>query len=120
MALKIVKYKHYGQKMSGGENPSEFYNLFYWSFFELSNRKTVSLLLIETFKNSKQMVDDISCHYTNCYSFGDDFYVWLDKTFSDEERGLEDPTEDVVDLVEKFFMKNIKKTKNVESEIVYV
>ena len=118
MALKIIKYKHYGQKMSGGENPSEINDLFYWSFFELSNGKIISLLLIEAFINNKKKFNDLSCHYTECYSFGDDFYVWLDKTFSDEERGLEYPTKDVVSLVENFFRKNIEKTKESATEII--
>ena len=120
MNLTIVKYKHYGCTMDGGEKTPDVEDFFYWSFFELSNRRVISLLLTETFKNNKLIHSDISCHYTESYKFGDDFFIWFNKTFSSKERNLEDPKNEEVDLVETFFRNNIEKTKNIVSEIIYL
>ena len=87
--------------MNGGEKTANVKDLFYWSFFELSNRKVISLLLTETFKNNKLIHSDLNCHYTKCYKFGDDFFVWFDKTFSPKERNLEDEVGSSDEKVEK-------------------
>ena len=95
--------------MDGGEEDnSKFKNKFYWTFFELSNGKIISLLNNVDYEFEKITCSNISCHYTECYKFGDDFFVWFDKTFSSKERNLEDPNKEEVYLVEDFFRKNIE------------
>ena len=120
MNLNIIKYKHHGYTINGGEKAQNIKDLFYWSFFELSNRKVISLLLTETFKDNKLIHSDLNCHYTECYKFGDDFFVWFDKISSSTERNLEDLTKEEDKLVKKFFRKHIEKTREVTTEIIYL
>lgn len=120
MSLKVIRYKHYGCTIDGGYETPDVKDLFYWSFFELNNEKVISLLFTETFKNNKQIHFDLSCHYTECYKFGDDFFIWINKTYSSKERNLEDPTKEEDKLVKKFFRMQIENTREVATEIIYL
>ena len=82
MSLKIIKYKNYGKRMWSNPNfgeRDEFSNNFFWTFFELNNGKTLSLMFVENLTNNKITSKDLSCHYTSHYKFEEDFTLWWNR-----------------------------------------
>ena len=105
--------------MDGGEEDnSKFKNKFYWTFFELSNGKIISLNNNVDYEFEKITHSDIECYYTECYKFGEKFFDWWDRTMGDHDKGLGYPVKVEEYLVEDFFRKHIEKIKEVATEIV--
>lgn len=120
MNLNIIKYKHHGYTINGDEKTQNIKDLFYWSFFELSNRKVISLLLTETFKDNMLIHSDLNCHYTNCYIFGEDFFDWWDKTMGEQNKDLGYPNDEEEKLIIKFYKKNIEINRDIKTDIIYL
>lgn len=119
MSLKIVKYKHHGCTMIGGEeDDTDFDDKFYMSFFELTNGKTISLYHVLNCKHDKVIYSDISCYYTRCYIFGEDFFNWWDKTMGEKDKGLGYPTKKEEELTINFYKKNIESNKEIITDII--
>ena len=119
MSLKIVQYKHYGCTMIGGEqDDSDFEDKFYMSFFELTNGKTISLYHNVNYKYNKVIHSDISCYYTQCYIFGEDFFNWWNKTMGDQDKGLGHPTKEEEELTINFYKKNIDSNREIKTDTI--
>lgn len=126
MSLKIVRYMNYGHTM--GSDPyfgseiegekSKYSNEFYWSFFELSNGKIISLHFVENLQFDKLTSTDMFLNYTNSYKFGEEFFDWWDKTFTDKEKNLGFPNEEEESLVKKFYKEKIEIKRDVKTEII--
>ena len=122
MILKIIKYKNYGMKMWSDPNfgeRDEFSNNFFWTFFELNNGKTLSLMFIENLTNNKITSTDLSCHYTSHYKFEEDFTLWWNRDGNIDD-GLGYPSEDEETLIKVFFEENIENLRNIETDITYL
>ena len=98
MKLKVIKYKNYGCMMESEELDNDPYdNRFFWAFFELNNKETVSLMLIENLKNKRITNIDYEFHYPkeelitgkiheykfgnakpNSREFSNEFFDWFD------------------------------------------
>ena len=63
MKLKVVKYKNYGCILESEENEDPFSNNFFWCFFELNNKETINLQLVENLKNNKIIDIDYEFYY---------------------------------------------------------
>ena len=107
--------------MDGGEEDnSKFKNKFYWTFFELSNRKIISLHNNVDYEFEKITCSNISCHYTECYIFGEDFFDWWDKTMGDQDKDLGYPNDEEEKLIIKFYKKNIEINRDIKTDIIYL
>jgi len=102
------------------EVDTDFDNKFYMSFFELTNGKTISLFHNVNYKHDKIIHSDISCYYTQCYIFGEDFFKWWDKTMGDQDKGLGYPTNEEEELTIKFYKKNIESSREIKTDIVLI
>ena len=121
MSLKVVKYKQYGFTFGGSEEKnSQFTNKFYWSFIELSNGKILSINNNIVIKSNKIIHSGISCHYTECYNFGEDFFDWWEKTMGDYDKDLGNPTDDEKELTIKFYKENIERNREIKTDIIFL
>ena len=119
MVLKILRYKNYGCTMgSSKKEGSIFEDKFYWSFFELNNGKTISLNNNVNYKQNEIIHSEISCHYTQCYIFGEDFFVWWEKTFKNNNKEIKYISRQEEELVVNFFKKNIEYKREIKTEII--
>ena len=122
MNLKIIRYKNHGMKMcsdSDFRERDEFSNNFFWTFFELNNGKTLSLMFVENLTNNKITSTDLSCHYTSHYKFEEDFTLWWNRDGNIDD-GLGYPSEDEETLIKVFFEENIENLRNIETDITYL
>ena len=106
--------------LGGDKDNSNFEDKFYMTFFELSNGKTISLYHNVNYKREKIIHSDISCYYTQCYIFGEDFLNWWDKSMGDQDKSLGYPTDKEEELTIKFYKKNIESNKEIKTEIIYI
>tara|TARA_B110000240_G_scaffold184223_1_gene218624 strand:- start:217 stop:564 length:348 start_codon:yes stop_codon:yes gene_type:complete len=115
MNLNIVRYKHYGGVMTTDGEPT----IIYWTFFELSNGKVIENQYFD-YKNGNW--NDLYFYYTDCYTFGEDFFDWWNRYMADNHEQDEIPkiTKAEEELVELFWYKNIEKKREVATEIVYL
>jgi hypothetical protein len=127
MSLKINRYLNYGKKMWSDPDftstidgkRDEYTNNFYYSFFELNNGKIIYIMYTENLKSNKLTSSDFECYYTDDYDFKDDFYDWLEREPSAYDNNLGDPTNEEEELVKKFFINYIEKTKEVATKAKY-
>jgi hypothetical protein len=119
--LKVVKYINYGNTDSSVSDESIYENHFYWSFYELSNGKTISLQYAENLTNKIITSHDYEFSYANNYQFGQDFQNWFNglKPVKDLKE-LKFPSKKEKECVKYFFYKNILKSKKATTNIVYV
>ena len=125
MSLDIIRYMNCGTKFWSGplsleESGPIHTGEEYCSFFELNNEKVIYVCFTQNFIDKKPTTTEIDFQYAEDYYFLDDFYVWWKKQMSIDENILGQPTKEEKDLVKKFFRKNIEKTKEVKTEIVYL
>ena len=119
MQLNIIKYKHYGCTMVGGEeDDSKIKDKFYWSFFELNNGKIISLNNNVSYRENKIIHSEILCNYTQCYIFGEDFFVWWEKTFKNNNKEVQYMVKQEEELVVNFFKINIEDKKEIKTDII--
>ena len=95
----------------------EHTNEFFWTFFELNNGKTLSLMFVENLTNHKISSTDLSCHYTSHYKFEEDFTLWWNRDGNIDD-GLGYITEDEETLVKNFFKGKIEKTRNIKTKVI--
>jgi len=103
---------------SSKKEGSIFEDKFYWSFFELNNGKTISLNNNVNYKQNEIIHSEISCHYTQCYIFGEDFFVWWEKTFKNNNKEIKYISRQEEELVVNFFKKNIEYKREIKTEII--
>ena len=117
--LKVWRYKNYGNTDSSVPDESIYDNHFYWSFYELSNGKIISLQYVENLTNNKASSYDYEFSYANNYQFGQDFLKWFNglKPVKDLKE-LKFPSKKEKECVKDFFDKNILKTKEIPSKIM--
>ena len=125
MKLSIIRYMNCGTKFWSGplsleESGPIHTGEEYFSFFELNNEKVIYVCFTQNFIDKKPTTTEIDFQYAEDYYFLDDFYGWWKKQMSIDENILGQPTKEEKDLVKKFFRKNIEKTKEVKTEIVYL
>jgi hypothetical protein len=125
MSLDIIRYMNCGTKFWSGplsleESGPIHTGEEYFSFFELNNEKVIYVCFTQNFIDKKPTTTEIDFQYAEDYYFLDDFYGWWKKQMSIDENILGQPTKEEKDLVKKFFRKNIEKTKEVKTEIVYL
>ena len=119
MSLKVVKYKQYGFTFGDSEEEnSRFTNKFYWSFLELSNGKIISINNDIVIESNKIIHSGISCHYTECYNFGEDFFDWWEKTMGDYDKDLGYPTDEEEELTINFYKENIESNREIKTDII--
>ena len=140
MPLKVIRYKNYGCMIESEENEDHYDDRFFWSFYELNNGKIIHLEFAENLTNGMVTSVDYFFGYPKSelkseeiieYKFGNaepntkemskEFFDWLDA--SPPVRDLKNnfaPYENEEKCVKEFFDKNILKTKEVATNIVYV
>ena len=79
--LKIIKYKNHGICMLGGEEDKN-HEKFLFSFFELSNKKVVSLMIVEYWNKDKLINDEYNSFFTN-HQLDQPWDKWWESTFKD-------------------------------------
>ena len=119
--FKVVRYKNYGNTDSSVPDESIYDNHFYWSFYELSNGKIISLQYVENLTNNKASSYDYEFSYANNYQFGQDFLKWFNglKPVKDLKE-LKFPSKKEKECVKEFFDKNILKTKELQTNIINI
>lgn len=139
MNLKVIKYKNYGCTMYGGEKNDAFQHKFYWSFYELNNGEIIVLNYVKNLKNNKVTSNSYEFSYANYelksgkiinYKFGNakainkkemhkEFYDWLDaEPPAKDIKELKFPDKNEKKCVKEFFIKNIRKTKEVATDVI--
>ena len=119
MELKVIRYKKYGCTFGdANEGNSRFTNEFYWSFIELSNGKVLSINNDLVIESNKIIHSGISCHYTECYKFGEEFLNWWDKTMGDQDIDLGYPINDEEELTINFYKKNLESSREIKTDII--
>ena len=99
--LKIIKYKNHGICMIGGEKNKD-HEKFLFSFFELSNKKVVSLMIVENWHKEKLIDDEYNCCYTN-HELEQPWDKWWESTFKDNLKLTDSETHEFI----KIFFKKI-------------
>tara|TARA_B100000427_G_C15505192_1_gene593596 strand:+ start:296 stop:640 length:345 start_codon:yes stop_codon:yes gene_type:complete len=111
--LKVVKYINYGTCMYGGERDKD-HQKFLFSFFELNNKKIISVMLAENW-NKKQLIDyDFNSCFTE-YTFGQKWDKWWETTFKDSLSSIDD---DSHIFIKTFFMKNVYPYRYEASDVI--
>ena len=113
MSLKIIRYKHYGGVMTTDGEPT----IIYWSFFELSNGKVIET---QYFDYNNGNWNDLYSYYTDCYTFGEEFFDWWDRYMADDYDREKMPkiNKDEEELIELFWYKNIEKKREIKTDII--
>lgn len=132
MTLKVIRYKNYGCQMTSEDEQHKFY----FSFYELNNRKIIELMLFQT---DSEDISTAQCDlfYTKSklkngeiidYKFGDakandeyemskEFFEWFDSC---------PPAKDIINkfipnkkeekCVKGFYFKNIEPIKDIKTD----
>ena len=148
MKLKVFKYKNYGCMMESEELDNDPYdNRFFFAFFELNNKHTVEIMLIENYKNKKIRNIDYQFYYPkeelktgkiheykfgnakpNTREFSNEFFDWFDNLSPikklKENKKLHNfngggPTKEEVKCVKNFYDKNLFNTREKGTNIVF-
>ena len=132
MSLKVIRYKNYGHIMSSEDGECKFY----YSFYELNNRKIISLQVFQTSDTTQYFfnytISKLSSGEIRAYKFGNakaisekdmsiEFFEWFDNL---------PPMKDVIEhrtpkideenCVNKFYLKHIEKKKDVKTDTIKV
>lgn len=148
MKLEVFKYKNYGCMMESEELDNDPYdNRFFFAFFELNNKHTVEIMLIENYKNKKIRNIDYQFYYPkeelktgkiheykfgnakpNTREFSNEFFDWFDNLSPikklKENKKLHNfngggPTKEEVKCVKNFYDKNLFNTREKGTNIVF-
>ena len=148
MKLEVLKYKNYGCMMESEELDNDPYdNRFFFAFFELNNKHTVEIMLIENYKNKKIRNIDYQFYYPkeelktgkiheykfgnakpNTREFSNEFFDWFDNLSPikklKENKKLHNfngggPTKEEVKCVKNFYDKNLFNTREKGTNIVF-
>ena len=148
MKLEVFKYKNYGCMMESEELDNDPYdNKFFFAFFELNNKHTVEIMLIENYKNKKIRNIDYQFYYPkeelktgkiheykfgnakpNTREFSNEFFDWFDNLSPikklKENKKLHNfngggPTKEEVKCVKNFYDKNLFNTREKGTNIVF-
>ena len=127
MKLKVIKYINYGWVLTGGDNKSHE-DRFYWSFYELNNKKIIELELIETVENDITKFSEYTLFYPHYelkngtqikYNFGQNFYKWFDSSPPyNSVKSHKSPTKSEKKCVMDFYYKNVDKEKNNKTDVI--
>lgn len=148
MKLEVFKYKNYGCMMESEELDNDPYdNRFFFAFFELNNKHTVEIMLIENYKNKKIRNIDYQFYYPkeelktgkiheykfgnakpNTREFSNEFFDWFDNLSPikklKENKKLHNfngggPTKEEVKCVKNFYDKNLFNKREKGTNIVF-
>lgn len=121
-SIRILRFINYGNVMSGTEIDSDtIIHKFYWSFLELSNGRIVNIMTTCYSMPEGGFSDcDLQILPTSCYSFGDNFDKWWEKSFTHDaqEKSLKDLTIEEYLLVKEFYFKNIFDARETVTEVI--
>ena len=141
MILKVIKYKNYGCTMSSMPDEHIYDNNFFFSFYELNNGEIIVLNYVENLTNNKVTSNSYEFSYANYelksgkiinYKFGNakainkkemhkEFYDWFDSEPPAKDiKELKFPNKNEKKCVKEFFIKNIRKTKEVATDVINV
>ena len=87
--------------MIGGEKNKD-HQKFLFSFFELSNKKVISLMIAEYWDNGKLINDEYDSFFTN-HQFDQPWDEWWESAFKDNLKSTDSETHK---YIKSFFKKN--------------
>ena len=111
--LKVIKYKNQGICMIGGEK-NEDHQKFLFSFFELSNKKVISLMIAEYWDNGKLINDEYDSFFTN-HQLDQPWDEWWESTFKDNLKSTDSETHK---YIKSFFKKNLYSNRYDKTNII--
>ena len=111
--LKVIKYKNHGICLRGGEK-EEHHHKFLFSFFELNNKKVVSLMIVENWYKKKLISDEYNCCYTK-HELDQPWNKWWESTFKDNLMLIDSETHEFIKI---FFKKNLYKNRYNKTNII--
>ena len=111
--LKVIKYKNHGICFYGGEK-EEHHNKFLFSFFELNNKKVVSLMIVENWYKEKLIDDEYNCCYTN-HELEQPWDKWWESTFKDNLKLTDSETHEFIKI---FFKKTLYSNRYNKTNII--
>lgn len=128
MEYKVVKYKNYGCTMIAPDESTDWEDKFYYSFYELNNKKVIVLNHTEYWEKDKLVDNEFQCTYAKSelkngtvrkYEFGNASYNdanAMSKEFFDyfesnppikDLKILDYPTTEEENCVTEFYKKHI-------------
>ena len=120
MSLRIVRYRNYGMAMKAEPNKNNIItHNFYWCFFELSNGAIIDVHYTENYDdNGVDIGDDYIISYQEDYLFNLSFREWFEGTFKKPAEPFYEVSVEEYYFVKKFYVENIYKVRDKESEII--
>ena len=111
--LKVIKYKNHGICLRGGKK-DEHHQKFLFSFFELNNKKVVSLMIVENWHKEKLIDDEYNCCYTN-HELEQPWDKWWESTFKDNLKLTDSKTHEFIKI---FFKKTLYSNRYEKTKII--
>tara|TARA_Y100000766_G_C18860061_1_gene582750 strand:- start:1142 stop:1486 length:345 start_codon:yes stop_codon:yes gene_type:complete len=111
--LKVIRYKNFGSCMYGGKKNSE-HQKFLFSFFELNNKKIISVMFAENWDQNKMMNYEFDSFVCN-YNFGKKWSKWWMETFKNKSTQTDEITHK---LVKKFYFENIFHNRYTKTKVI--
>ena len=111
--MKVIKYKNHGICMIGGEE-NEYHEKFLFSFFELSNKKVVSLMIEENWHKDQLISDEYNSCFTN-HKLDQPWDKWWETTFKDNLKLTDSKTHE---FIISFFKKNLSSNRYDKTNII--
>ena len=111
--LKVIKYKNHGICLRGGEK-EEHHHKFLFSFFELNNKKVVSLMIVENWYKKKLISDEYNCCYTK-HELDQPWNKWWESTFKDNLMLIDSETHEFIKI---FFKKTLYSNRYDKTNII--
>ena len=99
--------------MRGGEE-AEHHQKFLFSFFELSNKKVISLMIAEYWDNGKLINDKYDSFFTN-HQLDQPWDEWWESTFKDNLKSTDSETHK---YIKSFFKKNLYPNRYGKTKII--
>jgi len=99
--------------MIGGEK-NEDHQKFLFSFFELSNKKVISLMIAEYWDNGKLINDKYDSFFTN-HQLDQPWNEWWESTFKDNLKSTDSETHK---YIKSFFKKNLYPNRYDKTKIL--
>jgi len=101
--MTIEHFFDYGPRISSKhESTNQLAAEFSFSFYKLTGHPWISMTRIDEWDEiGKFLSTSYQASYTSCYSPGEDFSSWWDKTFefSRQDHALGSPNDDIYDLI---------------------
>ena len=99
--MTIEHFLDYGPKMSSEHEASKTTaSRMFWSFYKIIDHPWICLMRIDEWDEKGEFLGtSYQASYTSCYSKGEDFYSWWDKTFefSKQDHALGCPDDKLCD-----------------------